>query len=88
MRVAALVFKSKEPALPDIGPAVAAAVLLGSALEAKRLAGGVGLGGRRVVEDMAQVKKVLLRGGTLLQLHLAPFGDESGYGHSADSVAA
>ncbi len=65
MRVAALVFKSKEPALPDIGPAVAAAVLLGSALEAKRLAGGVGLGGFGMPGELAEIEEVLLGGRTL-----------------------
>ena len=40
-----------------------------------------------MIEDVAQVDEMLLRGGSLLQFHLAPLGDEFGYGHNADSVA-
>jgi hypothetical protein len=31
-----------------------------------------------MVKHVTQVKEMLLRGGTLLQVHLAPFGDEFG----------
>ena len=71
-----LVFPAKEPALPDVGPAVAAAVLLGAALERVPLAQRVGLGGLRMSEDLAQVEEVLLRGRPLGEFALPPFRDE------------
>jgi len=74
--VLALILPTEEAALPDIGETVAPAMLGGTLLEAERLAGGVGRGGRGMVEDAAEVEKVLLRGGALLQLHLAPLGNE------------
>ena len=46
--------------LPDIGPAAA-----GAALEGESLAGGIGVGRRRVVNDGAEVKEVVLGGGSI-----------------------
>ena len=72
----ALVLPRKVVVLPDIGPAVAAGVLPGTALEAVCLAGRVGLGRRRLTEQPAQVDEVLLRSRALLQLGGAPLGDK------------
>ena len=77
-----LVLPAEEPALPDVGEAFASAVLGGALLEAERLVGGVGGGGRGMAKDVAEVEEMLMRGGSLLQLHLAPLGDELVDGHS------
>ena len=79
--VAALVFPGEAMAFPDIRPALAAAILAGAALEAIGFAGGVGLGGRGLAQQAAEIDEVFLAGGTLLQLRRPPFGDEGGGGH-------
>ena len=74
--VTALVLPGEVVALPYVGPAVAAGVLAGPALEAVMLAGRIGLGRRGLAQEAAQVDEVLLRSGTLLQLRRPPLGDE------------
>ena len=63
-------------ALPDIGPAIATGVFESASLEAVRLTGRVGLCWRRFAEHPAQVYKVFLRRGALLQLGCIPLGDK------------
>ena len=63
-------------AFPDVGPAVAAGVLVRAPLKAVRLAGRVRLGRCRLVEQTAQVDEVLLRRRALLQRRDPPLRDE------------
>jgi hypothetical protein len=63
-------------ALPDIGPALAALLLVGAGLEGEALTGGIGLGGHGVAEQAAKVDEVLLGGAALLEGGLAPLGNE------------
>ena len=80
---AALVFPGEVVTFPDVGPAVAAGVLAGAALEAVGLAGGIRLGRGRLAEQPADVDEVLLRGGAFLQRGRgAPLGDELVRRHS------
>ena len=74
--VRAFVLPAEVAALPHVGPAVAARVLLRAALEAIALAGGVGFDRRRLVEHAAQVVEVRLRRLAFLQLGRRPLGDE------------
>ena len=71
-----LVLPGKVVALPDIGPAVPAGVLASTPLEAVCLAGRVGLGRGRLAQQPAQVDRVLLRLGALLQLGGVPLRNE------------
>ena len=71
-----LVDPGEAVALPDVGPASAAGVPAGAALEAVVFAGGIRLGRRGLAEEPAEIDEVLLRGGALLQLRGAPLGDE------------
>ena len=59
--VRALVLPGEVMALPNVGPAIAAGFLARAALEAVVLAGGVGLGGGRLIQQPAQVDEVFLR---------------------------
>ena len=61
----ALVLPGEVTALPDVGPAAAAAGLARTLLEGVRAAVGVGGGRRGFAEDSAEVKEVLLGGATL-----------------------
>ena len=73
--VLALVLPGEVAPLPDVGPAVAAAVLRRALLEGERLPGGVDRRGLRVADELAQVEEVLLGGGPLgepVSLPLAP----------------
>ena len=72
----ALVLPREEAALPDVGEAVAAAELLGERLEAVPLALRIGLGGRLLTEQLAEIEEVLLRRGAFLQLRCSPLLDE------------
>ena len=74
--VLALVLPAEEAALPDVGPAVAAAALRGAPLEGEPLAVGVGLGGLGVAEQFAEVEEVLLGGGAFRQGDTGPLLDE------------
>ena len=71
-----LVLPGEAMPLPHVGPAVAAAVLARSALEAVVLAGGVGLGRGQLAEEPAEVDEVLLRRRAFLQFRRPPLGDE------------
>jgi hypothetical protein len=53
-----------------------AAGLGGAGLEAEALAGGIVLGRGGMPDEGAEVEEVLLGGGPLFELGLAPFGDE------------
>lgn len=75
------VFDGEETAFPDIGPAVAAAGFGGAALEREAVAGGIGLGGRGMAHQRAQVEEVLLCGGTLSEFDGAPFVNELEHVH-------
>lgn len=48
--------------------------------------GGIGGGGRGVVEDVAKVKEMLLCGGPLFPFHLAPLRYELLYRHGAANI--
>ena len=64
--VLALVFPAEEILFPDIGKAVAAAVLFRALFKAEGFPRWIGLGGRGVAEHAAQVEEMLLRGGAFL----------------------
>ncbi len=87
--VLALVFQGKVAPIPDIGKALAAIGLAGVGLKAEELAFGVQLGGGGVAGQLAQVQKVLLVAGALVDLRAAPFGDEilGGEGHGEGSIS-
>ena len=72
----ALVLPGEAVALPHVGPTGATGVLARASLEAVVLAGGVGIGGRRLAEQAAEIDEVLLRRGALRQLRRPPLGDE------------
>jgi hypothetical protein len=76
-----LVLPAEESLLPDVRESLATAVFRGPLFEAERGAGGVGLGGGGVIEQVAEVQEVLLSRGPFLQLGLPPFGDELVDGH-------
>jgi hypothetical protein len=73
---AALVLPAEAAALPDIRPALAAGGLADAFLEAVRLALGVGVGRLRLVQKLAQVIEMGVRGGSLLQVRRLPLRDE------------
>ncbi len=77
----ALVLPAEAGAFPHVRPAIPAPGLGGALLEAVPGAGGVGLGGRGLVQEAAQIEKVLLGGGALLEVGVSPFGDELVGGH-------
>jgi hypothetical protein len=74
--VFAFVFPGEAALIPDVGPALAAGLFVGAALEGEALAGGVVFGGGGVAEQAAEVKEVLLGGRAFFELGAAPFGDE------------
>ena len=74
--VLALVFPAEEILFPDIGEAIAAAVLLRALFKAEGFARGVGLGGRGMPEHPAHVEEMLLRGGAFLEFDFSPLGYE------------
>ena len=76
--VLAFVFPAKEILFPDIGEAIAAAVLFRAFFKAEGFARGIGLGGRGMAQHAAQVEEMLLRGGAFLELDFSPLGDEFG----------
>jgi len=65
-----------------VGPAVAAGVFACAALEAVVITGGVCFGGRRLVQQPAQVDEVFLGRRALFEFRGAPFGDELARGHA------
>ena len=60
--VLTLVFPTKEATLPDVGPALAAAVLARALLEGKPFALRIGLRRFCMAKDLTKVEEVLLRG--------------------------
>jgi hypothetical protein len=72
----ALVFPGEPAAHPHVRPPFAAAGLVDAALE--RIPSALRIGRRRLVliQQVAQVQKVLLGGAALRQLHLFPLGNE------------
>ena len=83
-----LVLPGEAVPLPHIRPAVAAGLPAGALLEAVGVAGRIGLGRRRLVQEPAQVDEVLLRGRALLQLRRPPLGDEVAWFHGMDHAGA
>jgi hypothetical protein len=74
--VFAFVLPGKETFGSDIGK-VGPALLFGDpGLKGELLAGGVVIGGGGVVDQLAQVEKMFLGGGTFLKLDVAPFVDK------------
>jgi hypothetical protein len=71
-----LVLPGEEPLLPDVRPALAAAGLGRALLEGEMVANGIVLGRRRVAEQAAEVKEMLLRRRPLGQGDRLPFADE------------
>ena len=78
----ALVFESEEAALPHIGPTSAAALLGGAFFEGEGLASSIQFGGRGVADQIAEIEKVLLVGGSLGKISSRPFDNEFGRRHS------
>lgn len=74
--VLALVLPGEVALLPDVGPALTAALFGGAGFEGEPRAVGVGLGRRRVVEEPADVDEVFLGGGAFFQRGVPPLGDE------------
>ena len=74
--VLALVLPGEAVPLPDIGPAAAAGVLAGAALEAVARAARVVLRRGRLAQQAAEVDEVLVRGRALFQFGRPPFGDK------------
>ena len=74
--VIALVLPGEVAAFPDVGPALAAGVLLGAAFEAVLLAGRISLRRCWLIEEPTKIDEVLLRGGAFLEFYLPPLGDE------------
>ena len=64
--VLAFVFPAEEILFPDIGEAIAAAVLFCAFFKAEGFARWIGFGGRGVAEHPAQVEEMLLRGRAFL----------------------
>ncbi len=85
--VLALVLEGEEVFLPDVGPAVAALALGGTALERERRAGLVAGDGRGVADELAEVIEVGDVERTLLERHAAPLVDERRRGHHRDCLA-
>ena len=80
--VFALVFPGKMPAVPHIGEAVAAGQLPRPGLEGEERALGVKVSRSGVVDESADVEKMLLIGGAFFEFCLPPFGDELMRGES------
>ena len=78
--VLALALPREPPAPPHVGPALAPAGLGGVLLEGVGRPGRVRVG-RRLVQQRAQVQKMLLGSGTLIPGVDASLGDEGGRGH-------
>jgi hypothetical protein len=81
--VFALVFPAEAAALPHVGPAFAAAVLRGAALEGEGLTRRISRRRFRVAEHFAEIEEMLLRGRALGERDFAPLGDEFGGRHVA-----
>jgi hypothetical protein len=74
--VAALVFEGEEAAFPDIGVAVTAVELCRAFLKAEGFPRGIGFGRRGMGDEAAEIQKMLLGGGALLEFDVPPLGDE------------
>ena len=83
----ALVFNAEEAAFPHVRESVAAVVFGRAFLKAETFPRGIGGGWRGVLEDVAQVKEMLLRGGALFQVHLAPLRYEFRDRHDGATLA-
>ena len=79
-----LVFPGEEALLPHVGEAVAAAGLGDALLEGEMVADRIVLGRGRVLDETAEVEKMLLRGRALGERDRLPFADEVLRGHAAD----
>ena len=77
----AFVFPSEAPALPHIGPAVAAAGLERALLEGIPSALGIGLARRGLIQHAAEVDELRLRCRAFGQLDILPLGDEFVWRH-------
>jgi hypothetical protein len=56
----AFVFPAKKPTLPDICPSLSGPMLCCSFLERETCACWIGLGGLRMLENLAEIEKVLV----------------------------
>lgn len=74
--VPAFVFPAKEVLLPHVGPAVAAGLFGRAFFKGEGLAGGVRRGGFGMADEFAKIEEMLLGGGALGQVNLAPLGDK------------
>ena len=61
---------------PDVGPALIAFQLVDAALEGVPGAFRIGLSGRRLAEELAEVEEMLVAGRSLAERRALPFGDE------------
>ena len=75
------VLDGEVAAIPDIGPALAAALLGRAGLEGEELVLGVKRRWRLMLHQRAQIEKVLLRDLTFGGCVAAPLGDEFLWGH-------
>jgi hypothetical protein len=55
-----LIFPAKEASLPNVGPPLAASVLIRASLESEPLARMVNIGWLGMLEDFTKVEKMLL----------------------------
>ena len=74
--VFALVLPGEEALFPNIGPALTAPLLVGSRFESEVLAGRIIFGGCGMADQATEIEEMLLSGGLLTQISVAPFGDE------------
>ncbi|HEV7225342.1 MAG TPA: hypothetical protein VGN42_21730 [Pirellulales bacterium] len=86
--VLALVFPAEVAAKPNVGPALAAARLADAALERVKRAVGIGRGRLRLLQHVAQVKKMLLASAPLGKIGLLPLGDEILGRHTRNALLA
>lgn len=80
--VLAFVLPAEVAALPDVGPAVAAAGLADAALEGVEGSLGIGRGRLVLAQQFADVEKVLLAGAAFGEVGPLPLGDKVLWGHA------
>ncbi len=77
----ALILPAGKAELPYIRETVATPMLGRTPFKAEAFTSGISGGGSGVLENVAEVNKMLLSGGPLFQLHLAPLCYELRNGH-------
>src|ERR1039458_6759354 len=84
----AFVFPAEEIFLPNVGPAVAAAVFGRAFFKSECHAGRVSRSGLGMADEFAKIKEMLLGSGAFREVNLAPLGDKilGGHGSVANST--